>query len=489
MRWFRYSAFVVGVSITLLAMGLAFFLLLLEFFGHQQHPYMAIITLGVLPVLGLAGLGIAALGLGLRRGAVHERLLPIVDLNQPGQRLKLMGVALAIGLVFCGSAFGSYQAYEYTDSVQFCGLTCHKVMQPEYSAHELSPHARVACVECHVGSGANWYVQSKVNGMHQLYCVLANKVPRPIGVPVKNLRPAQDTCENCHWTRQFYGDMRKEYHYFQSDDKNTPQQMVMLIHIGGDNPEQGPPRGIHWHMNISNEVTYATLDPKHQDIPWIQVRSKTDGRVRVYREVGSKVTDAQLATAQHRLMDCTECHNRPAHIFHTPDQQLDQALAQQRIDPTLPFIKQVAAEALEGTYQTQDDGVNGIATHIRKFYQDKHPEVLSNRGADVARAILAVQAIYRRNYFPEMKADWKAFPDHTDHMHATGCFRCHDDNHKSDDGKVLTKDCNLCHGIVAQTVGSKVQTDASGKLEFAHPGEGDGWKDNDCTDCHGPDAK
>lgn len=42
--------------------------------------------------------------------------------------------------------------WDYTNSPQFCGETCH-TMPPEYTAYLTSPHARVDCVDCHIGKG------------------------------------------------------------------------------------------------------------------------------------------------------------------------------------------------------------------------------------------------------------------------------------------------------------------------------------------------
>src|SRR3972149_3988106 len=78
------------------------------------------------------------------------------------------------------SAFSGYKAYQETDSVAFCGTLCHSVMAPEHTTYLNSPHARVRCVDCHVGPGADWFVRSKMSGAYQVYAVLLNKYPRPI---------------------------------------------------------------------------------------------------------------------------------------------------------------------------------------------------------------------------------------------------------------------------------------------------------------------
>ena len=102
-------------------------------------------------------------------------------------------------------AFVGYNAFLFTESVTFCGRICHTVMEPEYTAYLNSPHARVRCVDCHVGAGAEWYVKSKLSGVHQVYAVTFHTYETPIPTPVKNLRPARETCEECHWPQKFFG--------------------------------------------------------------------------------------------------------------------------------------------------------------------------------------------------------------------------------------------------------------------------------------------
>ena len=164
------------------------------------------------------------------------------------------------------SAVGSYRAYEFTDSTTFCGQLCHTVMHPEDIAHDHSAHARVSCVECHVGSGASWYVKSKMSGLRQVVKTVLNTYPRPIETPVANLRPASQTCEQCHWPRRFWGAQLKVFNHFASDEANTPRQVRLLIKTGGGDPNSGQEAaGIHWHMNIANKIEYRS-DPKRQNI-------------------------------------------------------------------------------------------------------------------------------------------------------------------------------------------------------------------------------
>ena len=77
-------------------------------------------------------------------------------------------------------AIATYSGTVFMESTQFCGQTCHSVMDPEYTAYQRSPHARVACVECHIGPGAPWFVRSKLSGSYQVLAVTFNLYPRPI---------------------------------------------------------------------------------------------------------------------------------------------------------------------------------------------------------------------------------------------------------------------------------------------------------------------
>jgi ABC-type nickel/cobalt efflux system permease component RcnA len=267
----------VGAAIALVSLGLIAFLMVLEILAETPKPYMGIIAFVLLPGVLLIGLFILVFGILRERKRRHdgkpETHLPQIDLNNPKHRTAFIVFSIGTILLLMLSAFGSYQAYEHTDSDQFCGTTCHTVMAPEYTAYQNSPHARVGCVKCHIGPGAGWFVRSKLSGAYQVYATLFNKYPKPIPTPIENLRPAQETCEQCHWPKHFFSEKQVQNTYFTSDEKNTKWTLNLLVKVGGGNSEAGPTSGIHWHMNIANQVTYATLDSQRQVIPWVQVKS------------------------------------------------------------------------------------------------------------------------------------------------------------------------------------------------------------------------
>jgi nitrate/TMAO reductase-like tetraheme cytochrome c subunit len=343
-------------------------------------------------------------------------------------------------------------------------------MKPEQVTHDHGPHARVACVECHVGKGVSWFVKSKISGSYQLYSVAFNKYSRPIGTPIHNLRPARDTCEECHWPQKFSGNLDRTFDYFQSDASNSPYSIRLLLKIGGSDPRRGPVGGIHWHNVLGNKVEYIATDAARQKIPWVRV-TDASGNVTVFK---TKNFTNDIATMEVRTMDCMDCHNRPSHRYLSPEKAINQQMALRHIDPSIPWIKTNAMFVLTRPYKSEDEATNSIA----KLLAERYPA--DNR---IAATIPVVQEIYSENFFPEMKASWASYPDNVGHMIWPGCFRCHDGQHKTEDHKTVIKanDCNTCHTILAQGAGAELDQLAPGGQQFKHPG---GDYDGACIDCH-----
>ena len=443
------------------ATGAAVAVLALLFFVISQivgvlspagNPYRGIWEFMVIPAFLIAGLIMIPAGWVWERGRrrrlypdVHEwQRFPRLDLNNPAQRrmLQIFGIGTLIVIPLIGVS--TYEGYHYTDSTQFCGQVCHQVMQPEFTAYSNSPHARVTCAACHIGPGASWFVKSKISGVRQVFAVMFNTYSRPIPTPIENLRPARETCEQCHWPAKFFGSqLRTRYHY-SPDESNTRQEISILVKTGGGDSSNGPASGIHWHMALSNRIEYVAADRVRQVIPWVRATDLSTGRVAVYRSDG-KSSDAPPPEGEMRVVDCVDCHNRPTHIYQSPDRAVNVSLETGRIDRTLPFVKKIAVEALVAPYGTATEADAKIADSIRGFYDKSHSELARSRKSGIDQAIQEVQAIYRRNFFPEMKASWRAYPDNIGHMIFTGCFRCHDEAHVNEQKVPLTKNCDTCH--------------------------------------------
>ncbi|MDP9193120.1 MAG: NapC/NirT family cytochrome c [Acidobacteriota bacterium] len=471
----------IGVGIAAIGLANLAFLIYLDTTRANSNPYLGILTWIIAPAIFI--FGIAVFMLGLWRERRRRRLsapddvpvYPRVDLNERRTRLILIWVSLGLIVFVTMSVVGSYQVYHYTESDAFCGTMCHSVMHPEYTAYQQSPHARVGCAGCHVGPGAGWFVKSKLSGAYQVYSVIAKKYPKPIPTPVENLRPAQQTCEQCHWPEKFFGAQLKVFEHYSYDEASTPRAVRLLIKTGGGRPEAGETHGIHWHMNIANEVTYVAEDRQRQTIPWVRTRDRATGKITEYRSAESKMTDAQIAAAPKRTMDCVDCHNRPTHIYTSPDRSVDVALHSGRIDRSLPYIKQQAVAAVAKDYDSTPAAVSGIRADLEAFYRDNHPEVYAAKQKQIVAAAGELQQIFKTTRFPEMKVDWRTHADNVGHMRTLGCFRCHDDQHVSKDGKRISKECDVCHTVVSET---------GANASFEHPIDLGDLRSVNCSDCH-----
>ena len=416
--------------------------------GHAAHPYMGIAMFITLPGIFFVGLALMPLGVWLKRWRDRRRgLAPEIpaalDLRSPQVRCVLtFFVATTMANVVIGAQF-TYRAIAYMDSVPFCGETCHTVMEPEFTAYQNSPHSRVECVSCHIGSGANWFVKSKISGTWQVIAVTFNLYEKPIPTPVRNLRPARETCEQCHWPQKFGADRVRVVPKYAGDEANSVSKTVLLMRIGGGETA----RGIHGtHMRAGVTIRYAPSDEKRQTIPWVEY-DDGQGHVTQYRAADAKPgVENGLAI---RVMDCMDCHTRPSHSFDLPERAVDRAMAGGEIAPGLPFAKKQAVELLKNDYPSHEAADKEIVGGFEKFYREQKAGVYQQKGAEVKRSARAVAAIYRRNVFPAMNVKWGIYPNNIGHTDFPGCFRCHDDNHLAADQRKITQDCNACHQLLA----------------------------------------
>jgi nitrate/TMAO reductase-like tetraheme cytochrome c subunit len=439
-----------GVMLAIASFVLILSLIVIQIAGFEGGPYLGILTYLVLPMLLVLGLLLVPFGLWLQRRREKKAAisghapLPVIDLNSPktrGQIAVFTVLTLLISVVLAGATFKGVHVME---STEFCGQACHSVMQPEATAHARSPHSKVACADCHIGAGADWFVKSKISGSWQLIAVAFDLYPKPIPTPVHNLRPARDTCEQCHTPTKFTGDRLRIRTHFADDEANTELKSVLMVHIGGQKGDAAS--GIHWHVGEGVSIRYLT-DEKRETV-WDVELTNPDGTVKVF-----KTGEAAPATAQWRQMDCVDCHNRPTHIYRDPAHEVDAALLDGRIDRTLPFFKREAVRILQTEYPSHDAARKGLAEQLTAYYRDNHPQLLEQKAAAVAQAGKALGDIWSWNVFPQMKVTWNTYPDHIGHTQSPGCFRCHDNKHVAKTGDAeekISKKCTTCHNVVAQ---------------------------------------
>jgi cytochrome c2 len=322
-------------------------------------------------------------------------------------------------------------------------------MTPEYTAYQNSAHSRVNCVGCHIGSGASWFVKSKISGARQLFAVVADTFSRPIETPVHGLRPARDTCEQCHRPEKFHGDKLVVKDKFLEDENNTHVKTVLLLKIGSAGDQTADSHGIHWHVAPENEIVYKATDRQRNIIAEVSQKVANGSKI-VYR---SGDADEQLAEAedlQERTMDCIDCHNRPSHIYLSAEQAIDNKLLTKAIPRDLPYIKQQAMRAVNVEYKSHDEAKSAIATELTNFYKTDYPDIYANNRSLVENAIAGVQAAYTENVFPEMRIQWNTYSSNIGHANEMGCFRCHNEELEAENGNVISMDCESCHTILAE---------------------------------------
>ncbi len=450
-RLIRSPVSVAGMVLTTVGATLFLVVFLADLFGLHTNPYSGVLFFLVLPAAFVLGLVLIPLGAWIerRRRAAGKApaavYWPRIDLNDPAQRTAAIAVfALTIANIVIVS-LGAYRGVQYMDSVAFCGQLCHTPMRPELVAHESQPHARVKCVECHVGPGASSFAKAKLSGTRRVLAVTLGNYPRPIVATPDQRLSAGDTCEQCHWSEQFHGDKVRRIVEYANDEKNTESVTTLRVHVGGGNGRLGTATGIHWHMNVANRIEYIASDAGRQLLPYVRI---TDGAGNVREYFADGVTPEQMARGERRRMDCTDCHNRPSHaIAATPERAVNESMALGQIPATLPFIHREAVNVLKASHASQEAAAAEIARTLREFYQTRQPQVASTRGPEIERAVLAVQDLSRRNVFPDMKVRFGTYPNDIGHIDSPGCFRCHDDSHKSKEGKTIGQDCETCHAI------------------------------------------
>jgi len=426
----------------------------------NANPYLGIIFFLLLPALFIAGLVLIPIGVFLRRRKLQKAgqipvEFPKVDLNDRIFRhgLDIVLVATIVNLLVVSIA--TYRGASYMDSPQFCGQSCH-VMHPEYTAYKISPHSHVACVDCHIGSGAEAYFSAKVNGTRQLVEVafhpLAHYAPKfipnfptPIPSPVQNLRPARQTCEGCHTPAEYVGEKLLVKSSFADDEKNTETQTVLVLHLGGRD-SLSHLSGIHGvHLG---HIEYIATDPTRQTIPWVQ-RRNSDGSETVFTSLPE---GTGVPKGERRLMDCIDCHNRAAHPFMTAEDALNRAMDEGGISPDLPWVHKEGLQLLNATYSTDAEASTQIPLQLAAFYRTQHPEILPAKAALVKSAGEELVTLYSQNVFPFMKITWGTHPNDIGHMSYPGCFRCHDGSHTATNGKTIPQDCSVCHNLLAVDV-------------------------------------
>lgn len=443
---------IVGAVIAAVGLGGSTFALIAGFLDADPSAVKGVLGYVVMPNIAL--LGVLLMGVGVVRGAWRAARAaeeagqpPAVRIDIGGLR-QLFGIAafFAIGLatvmVLGGTA---YRGIEFTESTTFCG-SCHTVMQPQVDAHLASPHVDVECAKCHVayrasplGPNATAYVRSKIGGMQQLIAVITNTYDRPIRAPASAIPATNKTCQQCHAPSQDYSVVLRAYTEYATDEENMRHTRVLAFNVGlasdQTTNENGPM--IHWHA--AAKVYYVATDDSRSTISWVGVEtaSGTD------EWVNPAAPLADPSTAKKQLISCIDCHNRTGHRIPTPDQLVDAALEEGRIDRTLPYVKLEAVTLLGDVAPVPAPNVldadfarPGWFDQLSAYYAEKYPAIAATKHDAIQSAIAELKKISTQILYPDMQTDWQTYPDNLSHSlpagiggtvenDTPGCFRCH----------------------------------------------------------------
>lgn len=400
--------------------------------------------------------------------------------------LRLMPYIL-MGLLTALIISGSVWAWDYTNSNEFCGTSCH-TMPPQYSTYQRSPHARVECVECHLGRDSfTEQFPRKVGHSHTLYALIFHTYEYPI--VAKQMRPANESCETCHFPEKFSDDSLREVRHYAPDEANTQSVTYLVMKTGGGTKRQGLGRGIHWH--VENKVEFYSPDPfLQQEIPYVRVEDE-NGKVTEYVDLASGKTAADFQGEKLFRVDCITCHNRVTHNIPTPFEAVDQAFLKKLIPQDLPFVKQQAIALLTADHESIDQGIQSM-DGLADYYAKNYPDLYAQRKADIDKSVETLKEIYPQLRYPEQELDWTSHPNNIGHKDSPGCFRCHDGKHLSSQNEAVRLECNVCHSIPVVGDPSQLTTD----IEIGRGPEPPShtlttWmtlhgkvKDNSCLGCH-----
>ena len=455
-----------GISLAVVSFFLFILFEILQIVGVLDSYLIGLYYYLALPTLFVVGIALAIYGWFSYKKETGKSAEEILSERFDRNALKggvtgseifhVILVLSTVSILFLGAS--TIRMLHYMDEPAFCGTACHSVMDPEWTAYQESPHSRVACVQCHVGEGLGALIDSKINGTWQMISVTFDLLQRPIPTPVHQLRPARETCEKCHWPDKFYGARTKTFVHYGFDENSTPKYTNLLLKV--DAGAKAASSGIHWHVAKDNEVRYASVDDKREEIIWVEARQK-DGSYKRYQNK-TLLDFANKDNGSVRVMDCVDCHNRVTHVYEDPSDAVDKRIRQGLLDRRLPYIKRVSLDALTSLFTTHEKANKFIATKLRNFYAKNYPLVAASESNLIDKAIKTLQKTYRRNVHYEMNINWNSYPNHLGHRgNKEGCFRCHNPDMVDSEGNSIPHDCTMCHSISSY--------DSDSPFEFLKP--------------------
>jgi hypothetical protein len=439
----RHPIAIIGALIATASAVVFFALLIAALAGLFDNPYAGLVVFVALPAIFVVGLLLIPLGTWLQRRKLRRHPSaavdwPVLDFRRPDVRRTALVVTALTSVNVIILLLAGYGSLHWMESPTFCGQVCHTPMRPQFTAWREAAHGRIACVSCHVGEGAAGFVHAKLSGVRQLYEVTTNSYPRPIPPGAHMPAGAQaKTCGKCHSPTRVTGDQIRVIREYADDEKNSETLTVLQMFVGNGSSSG---RAIHWHADPAIRIEYVSTDPAGETIPFVRV-TDASGQVKEYVTEGT--SEQAIAGGTRQTMDCMDCHNTVGHpISPTPERAVDEAIAPGLVSRQLPSVRREAVRLVKETYPSQDEAAAAIERGLKEFYRSAGGSVDQQA---LERSVRAVQDLYRRNVFPDMKVGWGTYARNLGHTTSTGCFRCHDGSHAAKDGSTISPDCEYCH--------------------------------------------
>lgn len=420
--------------------------LALDVAGQIHNPYASLIIFLALPAVLVVALALIPLGVWLdKRRAAIPLDWPYFDLRDPRRRrvVWLVSILTLVNVALLGVA--TRGAVEYMETDAFCGQACHTVMEPQFTAHQVGPHANVSCVTCHIGDGTRSFVEAKLRGLNQLRGFLADDFLRPIRPRRVDSRTTSESCTQCHSLQPRPAARLRIDRTYRTNEASTERSTTLRLHVGGLDVERGRSHGIHWHADPDIDVSYVAPADDDGVIPYVKVTDR-DGRVTEY-VTQDGAADARGASALVK-MGCLDCHSRPAHALSaSAEAAIDRALNLGQLERSLPYVKREAVAALTAEFEPAAAAEHALGIRFRDFYTREYADLATAKHDELLESVGALRRLYAQSVFPDMNVEWGTYARQIGHTEAPGCFRCHDDNHVSPTGAVIRQDCALCHGF------------------------------------------
>jgi len=368
-----------------------------------------------------------------------------------------LGTLLAAAVIFTLVGAAGVATWEYSNSDAFCTEACHSVHPENAFAHKASQHAEVGCVECHVGRISTFPKMVRKTGHMSHMWAMIFGYERPLTAP--SLPPTRESCEGCHTTKPHLHNSIRVKRHFAPNEKNTETKRILSVRTIGRTFHAGQSKGIDEHTRTT--VRFVATDPLKQNIPWVEA-TRPDGTVVVYEDASAPLSAAEISNAEKHTMECKDCHNLAGHPVKDPDELIDEALADGRLDPRFPYLKARAVELLNREFKDPDEA-RELVSEAWASYEEEFPELKEKypdaweRSEDLLEKEQEMMAgLLLRNQFAAADISWRSFPDNAGHRNSPGCFRCHNGRHQTTEGDLLPVGCTQCHSIPIVTTRDRI---------------------------------